>query len=493
MIARVKPSPADGAEDRPARLGIRRYTAVLMAVSSQKFQAPKGTRDFYPQDMAVRRYIENVWRTVSINHGFDEVEGPTFENLDLYTHKSGPGIVSEIFQVFSGKDEAELAAVQRTGQAPFALRPEFTPTLARMVAAQADSLPKPIKWFAIPSMFRAERPQRGRLREHIQWNVDFIGVPAGADMHVADCDIEVVSTLIYALQKLGLSPRDVRIKMGHRGGTIQRLASFGVAGEEIEASCQLLDARMKLDVKTYEDRAKNLGWSRDAVKWFHPVNREVWAVDTDPDKLPLPQEDRESMKRQRAERGDLSGELIRSGLAPWCEYDSMVVRGLAYYTGLVFEAHEATGAERAIAGGGRYDNLIESFGGPSLPACGFGMGDVVLSLVLKDKGLLPEDVYMAPLRPHAFVIAADDAGAEKLPKVVADLRKQGFHVRHSYKTTRNVGKLLSEASKARARYAVILGKELTEGNVALKNLASGEQTPVNLDDLVTRLRTIDQD
>src|SRR5436190_13533197 len=146
-----------------------------MASASNKFQPPKGTRDFYPQDMAVRRYIEGVWRQVSINHGFDEIEGPTFEHLVLYTHKSGPGIVSELFQVFSGKDEEQIAAMKAGGQAPYALRPEFTPTLARMVAAKANSLPMPIKWFAIPSHFRAERPQRGRLREFGQWNVDFIG------------------------------------------------------------------------------------------------------------------------------------------------------------------------------------------------------------------------------------------------------------------------------------------------------------------------------
>src|SRR5438552_17696248 len=153
-----------------------------MAASSPKtqareVQAPRGTRDFYPQDMAVRRYIENTWRQVSINHGFDEIEGPTFEHLELYTHKSGPGIASEIFHVFSGKgkDEERVASIASEQAAPYALRPEFTPTLARMVAAKAAELPRPIKWFAIPSHFRAERPQRGRLREFMQWNVDFIG------------------------------------------------------------------------------------------------------------------------------------------------------------------------------------------------------------------------------------------------------------------------------------------------------------------------------
>jgi histidyl-tRNA synthetase len=167
-----------------------------------------------------------------------------------------------------------------------------------------------------------------------------------------------------------------------------------------------------------------------------------------------------------------------------------MVRGLAYYTGTVFEIHEATGAERAIAGGGRYDNLIESFGGPALPACGFGMGDVVLSLVLHDKGLLPEEVYTRDLRPHAFVIAADDDAAAKLPGLVARLRREGFHVRHSYKSTRHVGKLLSEAGKCRSLAAIILGRDLHENRVDFKDLESGEQRAIAIEEIVANLRQV---
>lgn len=463
-----------------------------MAVSPEKsqakqFQAPRGTRDFYPQDMAIRRYIENVWRKVSINHGFDEIEGPTFEHLDLYTHKSGPGIVSELFQVFSGKDEEQITAMKAGGQAPYALRPEFTPTLARMVAAKGNSLPTPIKWFAIPSHFRAERPQRGRLREFGQWNVDFIGVPTDG-IYVADCDVEILSTMVDTFIELGLTESDVRIRLGDRGAAITRLRTFGVSDELIESSCQLLDARPKLKVDDYENQARTLGWNPEAIKWFHPIKREVWPINVNPDDLPLPKDQRDAIKSQRAERGDLSGEIIRAGLGGWCDFDSMVVRGLAYYTGLVFEAHETGGKERAIAGGGRYDNLIESFGGPKLPACGFGMGDVVLGNILNDKGLLPEEVYMRPLRPDAFIIAANDGAAAKLSSLVASLRREGLHIRHSYKTTRNIGKLLGEASKSRARFAIILGDELAAGNVMLKNLDGGEQKEVSLSELPGVLR-----
>ncbi|MCI0675957.1 MAG: histidine--tRNA ligase [Phycisphaerales bacterium] len=456
-----------------------------MAVSSKKFQAPKGMRDFYPQDMAVRRYIENIWRTVSINHGFDEVDGPTFEHLDLYTHKSGPGIVSEIFQVFSGKDEAERAAVQRTAQAPFALRPEFTPTLARMVAAQADSLPKPIKWFAIPTMFRAERPQRGRLREHVQWNVDFIGVPSEG-MFRAQADVAMLALMVAAFERFGLSARDVRVKLGDREAVRRRLKLEGRDQAALDDDLTLLDERPKLRPDEYRSRTRQLGWKDALVRLYDPETRLVVRLD---DMSSLPDRERQDSEDQRKQAGSLLYEIDQAEIAEWCEFDSLIVRGLAYYTGLVFEAHEATGAHRAIAGGGRYDNLIESFGGPSLPACGFGMGDVVLGNILHDKGLLPEDVYMAPLRPHAFVVAADDQAAAQLPKIVADLRKQGFHVRHSYKTTRNVGKLLGEAGKSRACFAIILGKELAENKAVVKNLESGEQgDPIPLMALVEFLR-----
>jgi histidyl-tRNA synthetase len=179
--------------------------------------------------------------------------------------------------------------------------------------------------------------------------------------------------------------------------------------------------------------------------------------------------------------------LKQIGIRDWIQVDLGIVRGLAYYTGTVFEI--IAEGERAIAGGGRYDKLIESFGGPSLPACGFGMGDVVLANILRDKGLLKPDEEYLP-RPDAFVIAASDDAAARLPAIVADLRRSNLHVRQSYKTTRNIGKLLGDAGKSRARYAVILGAELAASppRVALKNMDSGEQREVALSELAAALR-----
>lgn len=470
-----------------------------MAVSSQKFQAPKGTRDFYPADLAVRRHIENVWRQVSINNGFEEIDGPTFEHLELYTHKSGPGIASELFQVMSGKDEEQIAAIRAGGAAPFALRPEFTPTLARMVAAKAAELPRPIKWFAIPSHFRAERPQRGRLREFMQWNVDFIGgdverqaedvLAETTGMFVSQADIEVLQVVIAAVQGLGLSPTEVRIKLGHRQGARGRLLGFGRDIDQIEDDLVLLDQRSKLTKAEYRQLAEGRKWTDTLIDFFDPARREIVRLDADINSIPISKQERELAWQNKTTPGALQYEIERAGVAEWCEFDSMIIRGLAYYTGLIFEAHEATGAERAIAGGGRYDNLIESFGGPKLAACGFGMGDVVLANILKDKGLLkPAEEYLP--RPDAFVIAADDDAAAKLPAIVASLRKESLHVRQSYKTTRNVGKLLADASKCRARYAVILGKKFAapEQIVELKDMDGGEQREVTLDELAAALR-----
>jgi histidyl-tRNA synthetase len=452
--------------------------------SSKKFQAPRGTRDFYPADMAVRRYIEGVWRTASINHGFDEVEGPTIEHIDLYTHKSGPGIVNELFQVYSGKDEQQIAAIRAGDDAPYALRPEFTPTLARMVVAKAAQLPKPIKWFAIPGHYRAERPQRGRLREFIQWNVDYVG---GED-DPARADAEVIACAVGALEKFGLGPGDVKVHVFDRRIAESRAKASGVEGDRFLSLLWLIDNMGKLSDEQIRAEVEKHGITQKDVLSFQEHFRRAKALSASG----------QPMEQVGAEIG-LSKELVANvaqvmnnlggiGLGPWLTFDPDIVRGLAYYTGTVFEI--IAEGERAVAGGGRYDRLIESFGGPSMPACGFGMGDVVLGLLLHDKGLLPEEVYMQPLRPHVFVIAASDDTAAKLPAIVARLRKAGLHVRHSYRSTRNVGKLLGEAGKAFARTAIILGEELAAGRVALKDLDGGEQREVALDELETVLRQL---
>lgn len=433
--------------------------------NQRRFQAPKGTRDFLPEDMAVRRHVEKAWRDASVEHGFEEIEGPTFEHLELYTVKSGEGIVSELFSFRreGGKDD-------------YALRPEFTPTLARMVAARGPGLPRPIKWFAVPSHYRAERPQRGRLREFVQWNVDMLGLDSPA------ADAEVLATGIAAMKRLGLDPSVVTVRISHRDAVALGLESLGVSAKSMTTAFELLDRRDKMAPEAFAEKAAALGLDDAGLTAFDRLARTRRPISED--LASLAKETGVPAAAFKPLEG-LRDALVDAGLADWCEWDLGIVRGLAYYTGSVFEVHENGGAERAIAGGGRYDGLVELMGGPPTSAVGFGMGDVVLGLVLRDRGLLDD---VRPPAPEVFILSAGEDSDRPAMRLLAAMRQAGIHARRSYKTTRNVGKLLGEASRSGATRAVILGSELAEGQVQLKDLVSGEQELVPLEGLVEAMR-----
>ena len=426
-----------------------------------KLQRPRGTRDFYPDVQARRQYLRDAWRRVSIRHGFDEVDGPVFEALDLYKMKSGDGIVSELFSFR-----------RANGTTDYAIRPEFTPTLARMVAAKANALPRPVKWFCTPTLCRAEAPQRGRLREFDQWNVDLLGM----DGPVAEA--EVIAVACDLLAELGVTPDMVRCQISHREVVRQILAALGVPDGQMQAAYTLLDARAKMAPDDFLQKAKGLGLGDEQVQRFNAMCEQRYRVG-DVDAL----REAAGIDDGLAELRALDDMLQRFGLADWCGYDLGIVRGLAYYTGTVFELHVTTGQERALGGGGRYDRLIELFGGPAMPGVGFGMGDVVLTNLLEDQGLLPE--HPGPT-PDVFVLASSDAAAAALYETVAQLRRAGLHTRMSYKATRNVGKLLKDAEKSRARYAVIL----EEDGVQLKDLSTGEQRAIAADRLLDELASV---
>jgi len=442
---------------------------------SHAFQSPRGTRDFYPLELAKRRWIEDKWRQTAVRHGFEEIDGPTFEHLDLYTVKSGDGIVSELFSF-----------TRQGGDTRFALRPEFTPTLARMAAARANALPKPTKWFSVGPYFRAERPQRGRLREFLQWNVDVIGDDS------PEADAECIAACVGLLEQVGFTPDDVQIRIYDRRVLETMLVvGLGISSAKIEKWFNWIDRREKY---TKEERIESALDFADNEQQVLDVETILGGPTTKEDLDNLKKEARDRNLNELTEHATEAGqqlvqdhllvaseqfgstlsELHSLGLSDWVIADPSIVRGLAYYTGTVFEVHEKSGAERAIAGGGRYDNLIELFGGPSTPAVGFAMGDVVLALVLQDKGLMPSDEQIAAdlgLRPDVYVIPTE--ATEHLVKpLVAQLRREGMHARHTYKATRNVGKLLKEAGKENARFALILESEST---CTLKNLDSNEQ------------------
>ena len=426
-----------------------------------KIEKPKGTRDFYPEDMAWQNYLTSAWRRVSIRHGFEEVDGPIFEKLDLYKVKSGDGIVSELFSFR-----------RDNGNTDFALRPEFTPTLARMVAARANSLPKPVKWFCLPNLCRAERPQRGRLREFLQWNVDMLGLEGEL------ADAESILVAIDLLRELGITPEHVSVKISHREVVRNILLALGVPEDNILDAFNLLDRRDKMEPQAFEEAAVKLGLDEHRVQRFQETCRSRYRTGSLASlckAIGMPESDIEDLAK-------LDQQLHAFNIADWCEYDLGIVRGLAYYTGTVFEIHEATGIERALAGGGRYDKLIELFGGPKMSAVGFGMGDVVLTNLIRDKNLVPDSVKP---RPDVYLLAVSDNGAQNMHALAADLRARGLHARFSYKTTRNAGRLLKEAAGANARFALLIGDDLNA--MQLKDLDSQQQIDISRDNLPAHL------
>jgi len=483
-----------------------------------KISAPRGTRDLYPEDVLRRRYITQAWRDVSIRHGFDEIEGPTFEQSELYAVKSGEGILGELFQAFSGKSPEEIEEVKRTGRAPFALRPEFTPTLARMYAAKAASLPTPTKWFTAGPYFRAERPQRGRLREFLQWNCDIMR-PKDEDSEAvwsaeALHNAELVLVVSAMLADLGLA-ESVRIGISERR-LVESVLQHHVRdfSDQRDQAFALLDQRLKLG-SNFEEEAQRLGF--DWQGYDTEIDKVVQDLETasrgfGPAVGSYEGGEEEAVEKLRMHPRQILAStfslLSESASRDMFVPDVSIARGLAYYTGMVFEV--IADGERAVAGGGRYDNLIELFGGPSTPAVGFGMGDVVLSLLLEDKGLMPEGEALmdavsrppASVRPDAFVIAEDEALDPVVTRTVARLRagvesdawgERGgkpwdvdryevppMHARRSYKATRKRDKLVKDAMKVGAKCVVVVESDEA---CTVRELGSGREEGVGLEGL----------
>jgi histidyl-tRNA synthetase len=379
-----------------------------------------GFRDFYPEELARRAHIFRAWRAVARKYAFLEYDGPPLESLDLYTKKSGDEIVGQLY-AFTDKGNREVS-----------LRPEMTPTFARMVGAKASALRKPVRWFSIPQLFRYERAQRGRLREHFQLNVDIVGEAS----EVADA--ELLAVAVDVMRELGLTSADVRAKVSDRrmlNGVLdalkvteaQRGAVYGVM-DKIHRQPREVSVE-KLTVagleSTLADRVLALagGTSFEALQQefgTHPAARE-------------------SIERF----GRYLEHCEALGIGEWVELDLSIVRGLAYYTGVVFELFDAKGELRAICGGGRYDDLLKALGGADLPALGFGMGDVVLGELLTERGLWPADVQEAV---DLHVVAGNGAVGRPYADVLrlaARLRESGFSVHHGM----NAERYLSQATR----------------------------------------------
>ena len=387
-----------------------------------------GFRDFFPPEHAALRVIFQAWREASRCSGFTEYEGPELESLELYTEKSGEEIVGQLYH-FQDKGEREVA-----------LRPEMTPTLARMVASQHRNYRKPIKWFSIPRLFRYERPQKGRHREHYQWNCDIVGEKSMM------AEAELIGTLCLGLSLLGLSAKDVVVKVSDRSWWDSFLEKEGVGEAERPGVLRALD---RMEGATPEQRREKLGGLAPAVE-------AVWQGKSE-----------DSAALQEVHRG-----VKGLGYGDWCETDYRVVRGLAYYTGVVFEVHDRAGKLRAVAGGGRYDGLLKRLGGEDLPAVGFGMGDAVLAELLREKGMSTPSAGGAEI----FVVA-ESAQQEMAWDVVGQLRRSGFSTDYDPGAGK-WGKQLEMAEAKGARWALLVGREVGEGKLGVKELATRKQSEI---------------
>ncbi len=421
-----------------------------------KIQSVKGTRDFYPPLMAVRNFIVDGWKEASRRNGFEEYDGPIFEYLKMYQVKSGDEIVEQLFN-FEDRGKRHLA-----------IRPEITPTLARMVNQQINALARPIKWFSVPRLCRAERPQKGRLREFFQWNIDIIG----ADDVLADA--EVIYTSIDYLRSLGLTSKDIKAKISSRKLLAAFLINIGIEKDKLETIYPILDKKPKLPKEAFDEML-----SKVVTDNVMTAKIKEYMKITDFAELKNVA-DMTDTNLHQAVHELISLEIIlgNMGIGDYCVFDPAIVRGLAYYTGVVFEVHDAVGDLRAVCGGGRYDNLLKDFGGPAVSGTGMGMGDCVLEILLREKGLL-KDGQIATLQVDNFVAYTDMELQKDAISIAAKLREKGEATDISYKSS-SLKKQLKQASNAGAKRCIILGKEFIEDKkLIVKDMTTGEQELIN--------------
>jgi histidyl-tRNA synthetase len=426
-------------------------------MATSAFARLPGFRDFPPEDLAVRSHIMEAWRRVARRYGFVEYDGPPLEPLELYVEKSGAEIVEQLY-AFTDKGERQVA-----------LRPEMTPSLARILGDRSRGMSKPIRWFSVPQLFRYERQQRGRLREHFQWNVDVVGEEGVA------ADAEVLAVAIDGVRELGLGADAFRARVSDRRIVTALLAAEGVAAERMPAALSVID---KLERQPRERSAEGLV-SQTGIT--HAVADRVLDAfdDGDPGALRERFGEHEEVAAHLERLQVYVAALSAMGLGDFVEIDLRIVRGLAYYTGIVFELFDRKHDLRAICGGGRYDRLLELVGGEPLPAVGFGMGDVVLRELLAEEGVLPE--YRKSL--DYFIVTVSEAQRGEALRIAHALREGGKSVAYALKE-QGVAKQLKAAGREGAREALIVGPdELARGCVLAREMESGSEREVSLAEL----------
>ncbi|PYP48387.1 MAG: histidine--tRNA ligase [Gemmatimonadetes bacterium] len=416
-------------------------------------QALPGFRDFYPDELALKNHIFATWREVARRYGFQEYDGPPLEPLELYTDKSGAEIVQQLY------------AFEDKGGRKVALRPEMTPTLARMVGAHAQALKKPIRWFSIPQLFRYERQQRGRLREHFQLNMDIIGEASPL------ADAELVAAAIDIMRAFGLRPADVQARVSDRRVLRTLLVGKGVTEAQLPTAFEAIDKSERVPKEAFAEILAKAGIGKretDAVLEIASL-RGLDAVLTALGKVKGGEEAGEPLRQA-------VGALEAMGLGDFVAVDLTIVRGLAYYTGIVFELFDRGKSLRAICGGGRYDGLLKALGGVDLPALGFGMGDVVLGELLKERG--PAD--QASRKLDAFLIAVSGDDAAPMLKLAHQLRDLGVAVEYGLRPSAIRKQLELAAARGAARAVIVGPDERAAGEVVVRDLKAGTEERVSI-------------
>jgi len=417
-------------------------------------QAPKGTRDFYPEDYALREHIFRSWEKTCRRYGFERYDAPMFESLELYTQKSGEEVEKQLY-AFKDKAGRDLA-----------LRPEITPSLARMVAARGGSLKMPLRWYSIPTLFRYERMQKGRLREFAQLNMDIVGIEG------VSADAELIAAAAAMMLDLGFDDGDFSIRISSRSLLEEVFDSMGIDRARHALLYAALDKRHKISAEEFSrELVHAAGAAAGAVTELFSL-RTLKDIDG-----------RFPGLGSVARLHELFALLDVYGLSNLVEFDISIVRGLAYYTGIVFELFDKLRSLRAIAGGGRYDRLVTLYGGPDTPAVGFAAGDVVLGELLAAKNIV---VPRQP-RSEVFIVSVPPAGNRDVIAAARQFRDAGVGCEFALKNA-HVGKQLKLADSCRARYVVFLGgDEGKEGKVKIKDMNTGAEWLAGSDNALTEI------
>ena len=416
-----------------------------------KIQTVKGTREFYPDAMALRNYLFEKVRAASQSFGYQEYDGPFIEPIDLYAAKSGEELVKK--QSFTFEDRGgELVT----------LRPELTPSLARMIAAKQNELTYPVRWWSFGPFWRYESPQKGRAREFFQWNIDMLGVNS------PEADAELIAVAATFMRSVGLSPERALIYVNNRRLMETQFDALGIVVEKRLDISSLVDRRSKMEPAKWDAYALELGLTQAQLDGLKDIlgNYDLWKQS-------------DELTRTFAALGAL-------GVRDFVKFDPNIMRGLLYYTGTVFEAFDTSGSlKRAILGGGRYDNLLADVGGQALPGVGFAMGDMVIGIILREAGLLPE---FQSTPAQILVTVFDEKLSMQSFALAAELRNAGLNVM-VFPDPVKLPKQFKFADKMKMKVALVIGPdEVEKGLVVVKNLVNGEQAQVMREALIESIK-----